>query len=68
MNYGKIIYNVGHRTCNSNKPKTVTKIENTELYIMANGMRKCRPGKRKRLYAIYNARLLAGVNLSVNSY
>lgn len=26
MNCGKIIYNVGHCTCNSNNPKTVTRV------------------------------------------
>lgn len=51
MNCGKIIYyNVGQCTCNSNKPKTVTRAleirEDTASTVAANGMRKCRPAKR----------------------
>jgi len=51
MNCGKIIYyNVGQCTCNSNKPKTVTRAleirEHTASTVAANGMRKCRPSKR----------------------
>jgi len=60
MNCGKIIYfNVGQCTCNSNKPKTVTRAleirEHTpHRRLAANGMRKCRPGKRchRRLFAL----------------
>jgi len=59
VNCGKIIYyNVGQCTCNSNKPKTVTRAfeirEHTASTVAANGMRKCRPGKRchRRLFAL----------------
>lgn len=55
MNYGKITYNVGHCTCNSNKPKNcyALRIENavaSSSQPPANGTRKCRPDKRKPLW------------------